>query len=103
MRSTLALSMICALLAGSSCPARTIALPAGDLQSLFRAKACRSNSHKCRAVCEASNELRSAALDLAMCAGKNDYSNDCSAQANDSKDASDDYESAVSDAEDDCD
>lgn len=102
-KSAIALSMFCVLLAGSSSAARTFTPPTADLQYLFRAKACKSNSHKCRAVCEASNELRSAALDLAMCAAKGDYSDDCSAQASDSSTAADDYESAVSDAEDDCD
>jgi hypothetical protein len=101
-KPAIVLSMFCALLIGSSSPAQNMA-NSHAVPDLFRARACRSNSHKCRAVCEAANTLKSAALDLALCAAKYDYSNDCSVQAMDSKDASDNYESAVSDAEDDCD
>ena len=77
--------------------------PAQPRQLPRFAYSCQSNSHKCQAVCDAATELESAANELARCARRHDFSNDCSRQARDSRNAADDYESAVMDAEDDCD
>lgn len=63
---------------------------------------CSSNSDKCRAVCEANNNLKSAADDLSRCAAQHDYSDSCDSQFTDARDAHDELESAVSDADDDC-
>lgn len=64
---------------------------------------CHSNSHKCQAVCDASNRLDSASSDLAVCASRHDYSDSCDMQFNDVRDAHDALESAVSEASGDCD
>ncbi|MHB8447377.1 MAG: hypothetical protein ACYC9P_05570 [Rudaea sp.] len=64
--------------------------------------ACRSNSRKCQDVCEKANALKDAAEDLAACAARHDYSDDCSTEAADASDAADEYESSVSDADNDC-
>lgn len=63
---------------------------------------CGGNSHKCKAVCEAANQLKDASEDLATCAGRHDYNDDCGSQFNSVRDAHDELESAVSDADGDC-
>jgi hypothetical protein len=63
---------------------------------------CTSNSHKCQAICNAGNQLESASNDLATCAGNHDYGDSCDSQFNDVRDAHDELESAISDAEGDC-
>jgi len=70
---------------------------------VLHSRQCHSNSHKCRDVCEAANTLERDAIDLAMCAAKHDYADDCSAQASEVRDSADGYETAVSDADNDCD
>lgn len=67
-----------------------------------KTRTCRSNSHKCHAVCEAANAFQSAIDDLGLCVERRDYSDDCGTQFRDVSDAHDTYEDAVSDAEDDC-
>lgn len=66
------------------------------------ANSCGSLHGKCRDVCEAANELKSAADDLSVCAKRHDYSDDCSNRYRDVKDKFEDYEDAVSEASDDC-
>jgi hypothetical protein len=63
---------------------------------------CGNLHGKCKDVCEAANELKSAADDLSNCAKKHDYSNDCRNRYRDTKDKFEQYENAVSDASDDC-
>ena len=57
---------------------------------------------KCRAACDAANQLKDAANDLARCANRHDYSDDCRRRFRDTRDAFDQYESSVSDASGDC-
>lgn len=64
---------------------------------------CSSNSHKCQAVCNAANELESSSRDLAQCASQHDYNDSCDRQFSDVRDAHDELETAVSDADGDCD
>lgn len=59
-------------------------------------------SGKCIEAAEAADELENAANDLASCAGNDDYSDDCSYEASDASDAADRYETAVNEAEGDC-
>lgn len=63
---------------------------------------CSSNSHKCQSACEATNQLDSAARDLAQCASRHDYSESCDAQFNEVRDAHDDLENAVAATDGDC-
>jgi len=63
---------------------------------------CDSHSQKCHAICEAADQLKSASEDLATCAGQHDYSDSCDMQFNDVSDAHDSLESAISDADGDC-
>ncbi|HEV2680869.1 MAG TPA: hypothetical protein VGV14_10255 [Rhodanobacter sp.] len=63
---------------------------------------CSSNSHKCQAVCDAGERLRSASEDLATCAASHDYNDSCDSQFNDVRDAHDGLESAVTDSASDC-
>lgn len=64
---------------------------------------CSSNSHKCQTVCNAANELESSSQDLAQCASQHDYSDSCDSQFSAVRDAHDDLETAVADADGDCD
>src|SRR5690348_9027526 len=63
---------------------------------------CSSNPNKCQAVCEAADDLEDAARSLSDCAGNHDYSDDCSSQFGAVRDAQDSYETAVTDADGDC-
>ena len=67
------------------------------------ARSCGRLHGKCLAVCEAANSLETAANDLAHCARRHDFSNDCHSRARDVRDAADEYESAVSEASGGCD
>lgn len=66
------------------------------------ANQCTDRSQKCRAVCEATDQLKSASDDLATCAARHDYSESCDMQFNDVRDAHDDLENAITDADGDC-
>lgn len=72
-----------------------------SLQRLM-ASSCGNLNGKCQEVCEAANQLRDAANDLARCASKHDYGNDCRRKFRDTRDAFDQYESSVSSASGDC-
>lgn len=63
---------------------------------------CSSNSQKCQSVCDAAEQLESAAKDLAHCAANHDFSDDCDMKFRDTRDAHDEYENAVSEAAGDC-
>lgn len=63
---------------------------------------CGNLHGKCEVVCNAANELESAADDLSSCAKKHDYTNDCRGRYRDVKDKFEEYENAVSEASDDC-
>lgn len=67
------------------------------------ARSCSRLEGQCRAVCEAANDLEDAANDLAQCARKHDFGDDCGRSFREVRDASDDYESAVSEASGKCD
>jgi hypothetical protein len=67
------------------------------------ARSCGRKAGKCQAVCEAANDLEDAAKNLAQCARRHDFSNDCHSRSRDVRSAADNYESAVSDAAGDCD
>ena len=73
------------------------------LMHRMMARSCDRLKGTCLAVCEAANSLEDAANDLAQCARRHDFSNDCHSRARDVRDAADEYESAVSDASGDCD
>ena len=66
------------------------------------ANSCNNLKGKCREVCEAANQLKDAANDLARCANKHDYDDDCRRKFRDTRDAFDQYESSVSNASGDC-
>ena len=66
-------------------------------------QSCGRLEGKCRVVCDAANDLESAAKDLAQCASRHDFSNDCRRRFREVKDAAASYESAVSDAAGECD
>lgn len=70
---------------------------------LLQSRSCASNSHKCQAVCEANNLLREAADDLKRCAESQDFNDSCDRQFNGVRDAHDDLETSISDADGDCD
>ncbi|BEV07752.1 hypothetical protein [Methylophilus sp. DW102] len=72
-----------------------------SIQQLF-ANSCGKLHGKCKDVCEAANELKSAADDLSNCAKRHDYSNDCRSKFRETKYKFETYESAVSDASGDC-
>lgn len=71
------------------------------VQQLF-INSCGDLHGKCKDVCEAANELKSAADDLSNCAKRHDYSNDCRSKFRETKYKFESYESAVSDATGDC-
>lgn len=54
------------------------------------------SSYECDAAEDARRELEDAATDLAHCARRRDYSDDCSSEAREAKDAADTYEDTVS-------
>ena len=66
-------------------------------------KSCSRSEGKCRVVCDAANDLESAAKDLAQCASRHDFSDDCRRRSREVKNAADSYESAVNDAAGECD
>lgn len=66
------------------------------------ARSCGRLQGKCEVVCEAANQLEDAAKDLAQCAARHDFDDDCGSRARDVRDAADDYEAATSDAGGDC-
>ena len=72
-------------------------------QLLVREHSCSSHSHKCHSICEASNQLKNAADDLARCASANDYNDSCDRQFRDVRDAHDELENTISDSDGDCD
>lgn len=72
-----------------------------SIQQLFT-NSCGELNGKCKDVCEAANELKSAADDLSNCAKRHDYSNDCRRKFRETKYKFESYESAVSDASSDC-
>lgn len=59
-------------------------------------------SQKCQAVADAYDELLDATSNLANCARARDYGDSCDTQFRDVRDAHDNLESAVSDADGDC-
>lgn len=81
--------------------------PTDRTQVLMVARAmrssCSSNSHKCEALCEATNQLESTSRDLVRCAAEHDYTDSCDKQFRDVRDAHDELENAVSEASGDCD
>ena len=54
----------------------------------------------CERVTEAAQELESAATELARCAAKQDVNNDCHGQVREVRDAAEEYEQAIQDADD---
>lgn len=54
------------------------------------------SSYECDAAEDARQELEDAAISLAHCTRRRDYSDDCSSEAREAKDAADTYEDAVS-------
>jgi hypothetical protein len=60
------------------------------------------SSYACDAAEQARQTLSSAASELTDCADLRDYSNDCSIEASDVRDAADAYESAIADLNGDC-
>lgn len=62
----------------------------------------RYTSQKCEALADAEDQLQSARDDLRSCLAIADGDDDCESQMQDVRDAQDEYESAKSDAEDDC-
>ncbi len=66
------------------------------------ANSCSKLKGKCLEVCKAANQLKDAANDLAQCASKHEYSDDCRRKFRDTRDAFDHYESSVSNASGDC-
>lgn len=64
---------------------------------------CPASGEKCKAICNAAEELESAAKELADCARKRDLSDECWSQFADVRDAHDDYEAAVSNGDGQCD
>lgn len=67
------------------------------------ASPCSRLQGACRAACDASNKLEDAANELARCAKRRDFGDDCSRYAREVRYAAENYESAVSDADDECD
>jgi hypothetical protein len=65
---------------------------------LLLTQASASYSDICGELESSANELRSSALDLARCADSSDFSDDCSRKFRDVRYAFDEYESAVSEA-----
>lgn len=66
------------------------------------ANSCGNLKGKCQEVCEAANQLKDAANDLAHCANRHDYGDDCRRKFRDTRDSFDQYESSVSNASGDC-
>lgn len=62
----------------------------------------RYTSQKCEDLADAEDQLQSARSDLRSCLASADADDDCDAQTQDVRDAQDQYESAKSNAEDDC-
>lgn len=91
---------------GAATAQQTTATPTAAQVALSQYKAshrrCTTRSDKCHTVCEAANRLVDAAQELLACASRHDYSEDCSSASIDARDAHDQYESAVSDADGDC-
>jgi hypothetical protein len=70
--------------------------------SLVLAQRRSLSSHTCNDAEATREALERAAMELAYCARKRDYEDDCSIEASDVRDAADDYESAISDIGGDC-
>ena len=86
----------------TAAPAFAQQSPRSETLRRFPTLGCHSNSHKCQAVCDAAAELKTATDDLSTCAGRADYDESCDRQFRDVRDAHDALESAVSEADGDC-
>lgn len=67
------------------------------------ANSCSRLQGACKAACDASSQLEDAANELARCAKRRDFGDDCGRYAREVRYAAENYESAVSDADDECD
>lgn len=62
------------------------------------ANSCSRQQGVCKEACEASSELEEAANELARCAKRRDFGDDCGRHVREVRGAADNYESAVSEA-----